>query len=123
MNRIRFSFDSPLNLDSAMVFVFTVTLSGLISVSILLGWHVYLALTNQTTIEFYMNAADRLEARGSGVVFKNPYDLGWRKNLRRVFGDYPWYTAALPSLRDPPPPMYPFDFSFELCQSSGSSNV
>jgi hypothetical protein len=71
-----------------------------------------------------MNAADRMEAKGSGIVFKNPYDLGWRKNLRRVFGDSPWYFAALPSLRDPPTPMYPFEFSFELCQqSTGSSNV
>lgn len=106
-----------------MVFVFTVTVSALISVSILFGWHIYLVLTNQTTIEFYINAADRLEARGNGTVFKNPYDLGWRKNLRRVFGDAPWYLAILPSLRDPPAPMYPFEFSFELCQSSESSNV
>ena len=120
---MKFSFDSPLNLDSAMIFVFTITLSGLISVSILLGWHIYLILTNQTTIEFYINAADRLEARGTGAVFKNPYDLGWRKNIRRVFGDSPWYLATLPSVRDPPDPMYPFEFSFELCQFSGSSNV
>ena len=120
---MKLSFDSPLSLDSAMIFVFTVTLSGVISVSILLGWHIYLMLSNQTTIEFYMNAADKLDARANGTVFKNPYDLGWRKNIRRVFGDTPWYLSALPSLRDPPEPMYPFQFSFELCQSTGSSNV
>lgn len=30
-----------------------------------------------------------------GMIFKNPYDMGWKKNLRRVFGDTPWYAALL----------------------------
>jgi hypothetical protein len=34
--------------------------------------------------------------------------MGWRKNLRRVFGYTPWYTSLLISRRRPVDPEYPF---------------
>lgn len=34
--------------------------------------------------------------------------MGWRKNLRRVFGDVPWYSALGISKRKPIQPEYPF---------------
>ena len=38
-----------------MTFVFAITLSVSLAIGCLLGWHTYLALTAQTTIEFYYN--------------------------------------------------------------------
>lgn len=90
-----------------LIFVFTLAVSGGVSVSVLLFWHIYLIVTNQTTIEFYVNMEERRIARDEGYVFHNPFDEGLRGNLRRVFGDVAWYLALLPSVRPPPEPMYP----------------
>lgn len=40
---------------------------------------------------------------------RNPFDEGWRKNVRRVLGEVPWYRLLWPSRHLPPPPKYPFD--------------
>jgi hypothetical protein len=48
---------------------------------------VYLTVTNQTTIEYYINYEEASEANLRGEFYRNPYDMGWRKNLQRVFGD------------------------------------
>lgn len=45
----------------------------------------------------------------AGTSYRNPYDEGWRKNLRRVFGEYPWYYYLIPRTCNPPDPKYPFD--------------
>jgi len=69
-----------------------VTLSWLICICIFLalcllgGFHLYLVLTNQTTIEFHMNMAGRHMARKKGELFRNPYDLGMSRNFQQVFG-------------------------------------
>eukprot|EP00977_Amphora_coffeiformis_P012675 scaffold3195_cov162-Amphora_coffeaeformis.AAC.16 len=62
------------------------------------GFHIYLTLTAQTTIEFHGNWAKR---KRLGSKFKNPYDQGWKRNWCQVFGDQPWYIAILPSRREP----------------------
>jgi hypothetical protein len=94
-------------MDAAVVLTFTLGLSAFFSVGILLVWHVYLCLTNQTTIEFYINYDEGREAKARGETYKNPFDKGWRKNLRRVFGDVQCWRAGLFSLRPPPEPEYP----------------
>merc|ERR1719253_2007384 len=58
----------------------------LVALSCLGGMHVYLLLTNQTTIEFQMNLSKRREARSQGEYFRNPYDMGRRRNFQQVFG-------------------------------------
>lgn len=99
---------------SARMFCFTVCLSAVISVGILLVWHGYLVLTNQTTIEFYINWQNSAEAKLRGKPYKNPYDEGsWRKNLRRIFGDVPWYRHLFPSNMKPVPPKYQLDLGGE----------
>lgn len=99
----------PGSTDEQMVlFVFILGVAASTSVGILLFWHIYLSLSNQTTIEFYFNMAERADAKKGGYVYKNPYDQGWRKNLKRVFGDVEWYQALSLSRRPPPPPQYPF---------------
>jgi len=62
------------------------------------GFHIYLTLSAQTTIEFHGNWSKR---RRLGSKFKNPYDQGWKRNWCQVYGDQPWYIAVLPSRREP----------------------
>lgn len=47
---------------------FVLALSVGIAISVLLGWHIYLILTAQTTIEFYQNQTNRSRARQWGEV-------------------------------------------------------
>jgi len=50
------------------------------------GFHVFLTLTNQTTIEFQANMARKNQYAKRGQVFRNPYNLGWSRNFQQVFG-------------------------------------
>eukprot|EP00440_Ansanella_granifera_P031095 gb/GFBE01033768.1/.p1 GENE.gb/GFBE01033768.1/~~gb/GFBE01033768.1/.p1 ORF type:complete len:330 (+),score=39.20 gb/GFBE01033768.1/:1-990(+) len=69
-----------------------VSLSWLISLCIFLalcclgGFHAYLVLTNQTTIEFHTNLSRRNAAKRTGDFYRNPYDLGSVRNFQEVFG-------------------------------------
>merc|ERR1712061_507845 len=68
------------------------------------GFHVYLLLTNQTTIEFHTNLARKDQARRRGEYYRNPYDLGRSRNFKQVFGPDDFFTFrwALPYLANPP---------------------
>ena len=48
------------------------------------------------------------DASSRGEVFKNPFDHGYRKNFRRVFGDDSWLAVVLINFRNPPDPEYPW---------------
>ncbi|CAK9041806.1 NFU1 iron-sulfur cluster scaffold homolog [Durusdinium trenchii] len=69
-----------------------ISLSWLISLCIFLalcllgGFHAYLVVTNQTTIEFHINMGNRHAAKRKGEVYRNPYDLGHSRNFQEVFG-------------------------------------
>ena len=86
---------------------------------------------DQTSIEFYINIEHkyRLAEEESShpsltpLVFSNPFDEGYRKNIRRVFGDVPWYRDLLPSRREPPQPKFPIDAEFIRAGSRGNSVV
>jgi hypothetical protein len=65
------------------------------------GFHIYLTLTAQTTIEFHANWSHRKRARKAGKKWKNPYDHGWKKNWQQVYGSQHWLLAMLPSRREP----------------------
>lgn len=54
--------------QSAVMLTFVLALSVGIAISVLLGWHIYLILTAQTTIEFYQNQTNRSRARQWGEV-------------------------------------------------------
>lgn len=68
---------------------FMICCSILVALCILGGFHVYLVLSNQTTIEFQTNILRRKEARKNGEYFRNPYDLGRSRNFQQVFGPSP----------------------------------
>ena len=65
-----------------------------------------------------MNLEERQDHAEQGLKFKNPFDLGVCKNLKRVFGDAPWYLALLPAIIEPDKPVYPF-----VLQSAGDKAV
>lgn len=93
-----------------MIISSSITFALFIAVGFLLATHIYLIITNQTTIEVYENYEWKSDALEHGEVFKNPYDKGWRKNLRRIFGDHSIMLSLLPSTRMPIEPDYPFEF-------------
>ena len=86
---------------------FVLAVSVGLAVAILFGWHCYLVLTAQTTIEFYGNHTLRLRARVRGERFRNPYDRGYANNFRQVFGAAHPLIAVLPSSRKPPGAPWP----------------
>merc|ERR1740117_506796 len=83
---------------------FMICVSIMIALSILGGFHLYLVLTNQTTIEFQINLSRRRESRKNGELFRNPYDLGRSRNFQQVFGPNPFCKCRwiLPWLSLPP---------------------
>lgn len=70
---------------------FTFVLVGSINVAMFffVGWNLYMALTNQTSIEFQLNSWERGNAAAAGVAYRSPYDLGRLRNLVEIFGDAP----------------------------------
>mmetsp|Transcript_32204 Transcript_32204/g.82061 ORF Transcript_32204/g.82061 Transcript_32204/m.82061 type:complete len:118 (+) Transcript_32204:98-451(+) len=89
--------------QSLLLFTFMLSLSVLLALSLFVGWHAYLVATNQTTIEFYANRLDAMEARQAGEVWRNPYTLGMRANFEQVFGlSRHRFSWLLPSLKAPP---------------------
>lgn len=73
-----------------------------VAVLCLASFHLYLVLTAQTTIEFHGNFVNRAKAKRLGQKWRNPYDLGWKRNLQQVYGTQPFLWAFLiPSTREP----------------------
>ena len=60
--------------------MFVICCSVEIAISFLFFWHMYLILTGQTTIEYYINGSRRRRNLARGQVFLNPYDMGRKKN-------------------------------------------
>jgi len=50
------------------------------------GFHAFLAVTNQTSIEFEDNMDGRWQSWMLWESYRSPYDLGAARNLRQVFG-------------------------------------
>jgi len=69
---------------------FMVCVSIVCALCMLGGFHMYLVLTNQTTIEFQTNLMKRRTARKNGEFYRNPYDLGRSRNFQAVFGPNPF---------------------------------
>jgi hypothetical protein len=80
---------------------FMLCMALLFAISLLGGFHLYLTLTAQTTIEFHANWSHHKRARQAGKKWKNPYDQGWRRNWQQVYGTRHWLLAMLPSSREP----------------------
>ncbi|XP_058109590.1 probable protein S-acyltransferase 16 isoform X2 [Magnolia sinica] len=56
------------------------------ALTVLLGWHVYLLLSNKTTIEYHEGVRAMWLAEKVGNSYRHPYDLGAYENLVSVLG-------------------------------------
>ncbi|KAG0362125.1 hypothetical protein BG005_006620 [Podila minutissima] len=95
----------PYRLDKSLV-AFSMVAATVIGIAVggMGGWHWYLTLTAQTTLEQYNNNFMKSVCDKKGDTFHNMYDFGAVRNLQDFFNigpRGPWYTALLP-LRIPP---------------------
>jgi hypothetical protein len=73
-----------------------------IAVAILGGFHLYLCLTGQTTIEFHGNWINKRKFAKLNKKFTSPYDLGRKRNWQQVYGtQHPLLALLVPSTREP----------------------
>jgi len=95
-------WESAVN-QSIIVFTFVITLSVCVALTFMLGWHMYLVVSGQTTIEFYYNKFMQAKSKSRGEVFYNEYDIGKRINFDIFFGTHgSWYAWMFPSVLSPP---------------------
>ena len=92
--------------EEKMLLTLSFMLCAAVGIAVLLlgGFHIYLTVTAQTTIEFHGNIVARKKARAVGQKWKNPYSRGsWRGNWQQVYGtQYRWLLLSLlPSRREP----------------------
>ncbi|EFJ05316.1 hypothetical protein SELMODRAFT_431654 [Selaginella moellendorffii] len=81
-----------------LLFTFVLSFGIFGALSCLLGWHIFLVVTAQTTIDFYGNRQRKLEAKSRGKAWVNVFDLGAAHNFRNVFysgGRHLWWTVML----------------------------
>jgi len=82
-----------------LFFIMLLNLSLIFCVGGLYFWHVYLLMTNQTTIEYSENQYYKSEAKKEGNIYINEYDFGWKKNFTMFFNiglKTPWWLMLLP---------------------------
>mmetsp|Transcript_73954 Transcript_73954/g.173629 ORF Transcript_73954/g.173629 Transcript_73954/m.173629 type:complete len:236 (+) Transcript_73954:44-751(+) len=88
-----------------IVFEFVLTVSVTVAVGFLMFWHVYLACTAQTTLEFYANRSNESSIGLCDLWVRTEWDLGWRLNLKHTLAvrgkedNMLWWF--LPTLRPP----------------------
>eukprot|EP00304_Pavlova_gyrans_P004337 CAMPEP_0206051020 /NCGR_PEP_ID=MMETSP1466-20131121/30524_1 /ASSEMBLY_ACC=CAM_ASM_001126 /TAXON_ID=44452 /ORGANISM="Pavlova gyrans, Strain CCMP608" /LENGTH=308 /DNA_ID=CAMNT_0053426141 /DNA_START=130 /DNA_END=1056 /DNA_ORIENTATION=- len=100
----RYSFLGPIPAQAGQFALFQIVLafSAAIALVLFAAWHIYLTCTGQTTLEFYINAADRRDARRLGQQWINPFDHGLKANWEEVLQAPPCgLTQFLPSIAEP----------------------
>jgi len=87
--------------ESSVFFAMVLAVSAGVALALMGGLHLYLIMTNQSTIELYHNRRARGDAHRRGEQWSNPYDVGWRKNCQSVFGvGRYWFSWMLPGKPD-----------------------
>ncbi|KAJ2807569.1 palmitoyltransferase for Vac8p, partial [Coemansia furcata] len=81
-------------------FIFLLIMSCVFALALFIfaAYHVYLLLTNTTTIESYEKNNYRVEAgqRGTRAKYVNLFDIGYRQNFTQVFGSS-WFMWLVPT--------------------------
>lgn len=94
-----------LGVQARLTLCFVICLAVGLAVAGLFSWHIYLVSSNQTSIEYIGNRSISNRMKLRGKVFRNQFDLGWRRNWQTVFGsDKPSVLQMLivPTYRLPP---------------------
>uniref|UniRef100_A0A7S3Z7Q0 Palmitoyltransferase n=1 Tax=Lotharella globosa TaxID=91324 RepID=A0A7S3Z7Q0_9EUKA len=90
-----------------IIFLFAVSSPVSTFLFLFLMWNLYLVLTAQTSVEVQINKLFQKEAVAQGLVFTNPYDLGYRENWYQAMGRVSPIWHVIPSRHMPPWPPYP----------------
>lgn len=75
---------SSMSNEQVLMYAIALCIAAVISVGGLLAWHTYLLVTNQTTIEYYVNFEEAERCKELQLPFKNPFDRGWKTNIMRL---------------------------------------
>ncbi|TMW60215.1 hypothetical protein Poli38472_000257 [Pythium oligandrum] len=104
-------------------FTFCIAVSAGIAVTILLGWHFYLIVTAQTSVEYQINRSTRnLRLNGGRAV--SPYNRGsLRANWELVFGSSPFVFQGLLPSTDPAPSERPPNDALEVKESDATNKA
>lgn len=96
-----FSFTAlPARPGTPAFFQLILAFSAMLALSFFALWHLFLTCTGQTTLEFYINAADRRDARRLGQPWTNPFNRGLKNNVEEVLLAPPCSLAwTLPRLK------------------------
>jgi palmitoyltransferase len=86
---------------SRAIFAFSIVLATAMGLALtgMCGWHYYLILSGQTTVELFNNHHDKSLAKQRDEIFFNPYDFGYIENLKNFFNigqQYRWWTLFVP---------------------------
>ncbi|GLE06254.1 hypothetical protein PINS_up015496 [Pythium insidiosum] len=85
-------------------FVFCIAVSAGIAVSILLGWHVYLVASAQTSVEYQINRSTLSRRRNGGKPARSPYHQGsLHGNWVLALGHCDYKLSSLLPGTQPPP--------------------
>ncbi|MCL7044973.1 hypothetical protein MKW94_009469, partial [Papaver nudicaule] len=74
-----------------------------VTLTTLLGWHIYLLAQNMTTIEYHEGIRASWLAKKSGQNYRHPYNLGVYKNITSTLGSnvFKWLCpTAVGHLKD-----------------------
>lgn len=95
---------TPEDVMRRVIFVTVMATAIVFALSFFVFFHTYLALTGNTTIDYYnwKDFAKALKARGMPPPGKHPFDQGAVKNWQETFderGRFWWFAWALPRFR------------------------
>ncbi|KAK2180930.1 hypothetical protein NP493_420g05047, partial [Ridgeia piscesae] len=89
----------------AIVFVFVLSTAVSLALLLLISWHARLIHRGETSIEIYVNGKEMIRLRKKGLVYRNPYNLGakrnWKMFLGLTHGRTFWRHVLLPSAHRP----------------------
>lgn len=96
-NDLWYEYHSYLSFIMVLCFSLGITLFGFTA------WHVYLVVTNQTTIEFQFNKLKQFSIdKYDSSLPVNEYDVGIRRNVEQIFGHGAVWSYVMPTLKKPP---------------------
>ena len=87
-----------------IIYLFLLCGAVTVALGLLNIWHFVLTCKGETSIEVHVNASERKKAAKHGMGYNNPYNYGWKENIRKLFGLYKGRTIFLvlfPSIHTP----------------------
>ena len=87
-----------------IIYLFLLCSAVALALALLNSWHFMLLIKGETSIEVHVNKSERKKSAKCGMGYNNPYNYGWRKNIKILLGLYGEQTlinAIFPSAHKP----------------------